>query len=309
MRRKLRWPGLIWSVALIREGGPNLGVWKAGILWLPFRVPPRYCTTRALAYKKARHAAPVLQNHSENKAADKGPPRYSFVLLSVLIPASLECLGKLDIQLPTLDCWISGLCVFYRGHAHPELRSGLNLAYTTNFKLELFDVDTLAALIACVSDRLQVGRVDLEGRLYCSGIADGLQAQGWQLAAVQLPFGPNLKCSDRATLCQKALATKRKLVEWTLILETSLFPCRLILRSSKILGWAGLWIFLGHTSNWLSTQNQDCLILSDTFTRESGSFLGATFFLLELLQQFITSTGFPDRYTTLWYSQYIHKKT
>ena len=41
-------------------------------------------------------------------------------------------------------------------------RSGLNLAYTTNFKLELFDVDTLAALIACVSDSLQVGSVDLE---------------------------------------------------------------------------------------------------------------------------------------------------
>ena len=41
-------------------------------------------------------------------------------------------------------------------------RSGLNLAYTTNFKLELFDVDTLAALIACVSDSLQVGRVDLD---------------------------------------------------------------------------------------------------------------------------------------------------
>ena len=36
------WPGLIWSVALMWEGGPNLGVWKAGRMWLPFRVPPRY---------------------------------------------------------------------------------------------------------------------------------------------------------------------------------------------------------------------------------------------------------------------------
>ena len=30
----------------------------------------------------------------------------------------------------------------------------------------------------------------LQGRLCCSGIADGLQAWGWQLAAVRLPPGP-----------------------------------------------------------------------------------------------------------------------
>ena len=41
-------------------------------------------------------------------------------------------------------------------------RPGLNLAYTANFKLELFDVDTLAALIACVTDSLQAGSVELE---------------------------------------------------------------------------------------------------------------------------------------------------
>ena len=41
-------------------------------------------------------------------------------------------------------------------------RSGLNLAYTTNFRLELFDVDALAALIACVTDSLQAGSVEPE---------------------------------------------------------------------------------------------------------------------------------------------------
>ena len=35
-------------------------------------------------------------------------------------------------------------------------RSALNLAYTTNFKLELYDVDTLAALVAAVADSLQL---------------------------------------------------------------------------------------------------------------------------------------------------------
>ena len=53
----------------------------------------------------------------------------------------------------------------------------------------------------------------LQGRLCCSGIADGLQAWGWQLAAVRLPPGPgcesdvvhrlNLKCSDRAILAER----------------------------------------------------------------------------------------------------------
>ena len=41
-RRKLHLAGLISSVALIREGGPNLVVWKAGRMWLAFRAPPRY---------------------------------------------------------------------------------------------------------------------------------------------------------------------------------------------------------------------------------------------------------------------------
>eukprot|EP00435_Cladocopium_sp_Y103_P010452 s4861_g2.t1 len=38
-------------------------------------------------------------------------------------------------------------------------RSALNLCYTTNFKLELYDVDTLAALVAAVADSLQTGEV------------------------------------------------------------------------------------------------------------------------------------------------------
>ena len=41
-------------------------------------------------------------------------------------------------------------------------RSALNLAYTTNFKLELYDVDTLAALVASVADNLQFGKVSFD---------------------------------------------------------------------------------------------------------------------------------------------------
>ena len=41
-------------------------------------------------------------------------------------------------------------------------RSALNLAYTTNFKLELYDVDTLAALVASVADSLQFGKVSFD---------------------------------------------------------------------------------------------------------------------------------------------------
>ena len=41
-------------------------------------------------------------------------------------------------------------------------RSALNLCYTTNFKLELYDVDTLAALLAAIADCLQSGQVELD---------------------------------------------------------------------------------------------------------------------------------------------------
>eukprot|EP00435_Cladocopium_sp_Y103_P042429 s357_g11.t1 len=41
-------------------------------------------------------------------------------------------------------------------------RSALNLCYTTNFKLELYDVDTLAALIAAVADSLKAGTVNFD---------------------------------------------------------------------------------------------------------------------------------------------------
>eukprot|EP00435_Cladocopium_sp_Y103_P043204 s207_g12.t1 len=41
-------------------------------------------------------------------------------------------------------------------------RSALNLCYTTNFKLELYDVDTLAALIAAVADSLKAGAVNFD---------------------------------------------------------------------------------------------------------------------------------------------------
>ena len=49
-------------------------------------------------------------------------------------------------------------------------RSSLNLAYTTNFKLELYDVDTLAALVASVADSLQLGKVsfDMEDDTTCT---------------------------------------------------------------------------------------------------------------------------------------------
>ena len=49
-------------------------------------------------------------------------------------------------------------------------RSALNLAYTTNFKLELYDVDTLAALVAAVADSLRAGKVsfDMEHSLLCA---------------------------------------------------------------------------------------------------------------------------------------------
>ena len=38
----------------------------------------------------------------------------------------------------------------------------MNLAYATNFKLELYDVDTLAALVAAVADSIRVGTVSFE---------------------------------------------------------------------------------------------------------------------------------------------------
>ena len=41
-------------------------------------------------------------------------------------------------------------------------RSGLNLAYNTNFKLELYDVDTLAALTAAVAEGLQSRKVNFD---------------------------------------------------------------------------------------------------------------------------------------------------
>ena len=41
-------------------------------------------------------------------------------------------------------------------------RSGLNLAYNTNFKLELYDVDTLAALAAAVAEGLQSRKVNFD---------------------------------------------------------------------------------------------------------------------------------------------------
>ena len=49
-------------------------------------------------------------------------------------------------------------------------RSALNLAYTTNFKLELYDVDTLAALVASVADSLQLGKksFDMEYETTCT---------------------------------------------------------------------------------------------------------------------------------------------
>eukprot|EP00435_Cladocopium_sp_Y103_P035275 s4658_g9.t1 len=49
-------------------------------------------------------------------------------------------------------------------------RSALNLCYTTNFKLELYDVGTLAALIAAVADCLKSGTVnfDLMDNTSCS---------------------------------------------------------------------------------------------------------------------------------------------
>ena len=41
-------------------------------------------------------------------------------------------------------------------------RSGLNESYTTVFKLELYDVDTLACLLAALADALANGRISLE---------------------------------------------------------------------------------------------------------------------------------------------------
>ena len=48
-------------------------------------------------------------------------------------------------------------------------RSGLNLAYNTNFKLELYDVDTLAALTAAVAESLQSQKVtfDMDDNTQC----------------------------------------------------------------------------------------------------------------------------------------------
>ena len=49
-------------------------------------------------------------------------------------------------------------------------RSALNLCYNTNFKLELYDIDTLVALVASVADALTEGVVsfDMEDDTTCS---------------------------------------------------------------------------------------------------------------------------------------------
>ena len=57
-------------------------------------------------------------------------------------------------------------------------RSGLNSAYTTNFKLELLDLDVLSAALVSVCEAMHTGKVDL-GDSYRADVNSSLVGQPW----------------------------------------------------------------------------------------------------------------------------------
>jgi hypothetical protein len=83
-------------------------------------------------------------------------------------------------------------------------RSALNLAYTTSFKLELYDVDTLAALVAAVADSLRVGRVsfDMDDDTVCSvPVHPEVASDAWSGRTLDLSRAYKQLALDRASRC------------------------------------------------------------------------------------------------------------
>ena len=83
-------------------------------------------------------------------------------------------------------------------------RSALNLAYTTNFKLELYDVDTLAALVASVADSLRTGRVsfDMDDDTVCSvPVHPEVASDGWSGRTLDLSRAYKQLALDKASRC------------------------------------------------------------------------------------------------------------
>ena len=83
-------------------------------------------------------------------------------------------------------------------------RSALNLAYTTNFKLELYDVDTLAALVAAVADSLRAGKVsfDMDDDTVCSvPVHPEVASDAWSGRTLDLSRAYKQLALDRASRC------------------------------------------------------------------------------------------------------------
>ena len=83
-------------------------------------------------------------------------------------------------------------------------RSALNLAFTTNFKLELYDVDTLAALVASVADSLRTGRVsfDMDDDTVCSvPVHPEVASDGWSGRTLDLSRAYKQLALDKASRC------------------------------------------------------------------------------------------------------------
>ena len=83
-------------------------------------------------------------------------------------------------------------------------RSALNLAYTTNFKLELYDVDTLAALVAAVAESLRAGKVsfDMDDDTVCSvPVHPEVASDAWSGRTLDLSRAYKQLALDRASRC------------------------------------------------------------------------------------------------------------
>ena len=83
-------------------------------------------------------------------------------------------------------------------------RSASNLAYTTNFKLELYDADTLAALVAAVTDSLRAGKVsfDMDDDTVCSvPVHPEVASDAWSGRTLDLSRAYKQLALDRASRC------------------------------------------------------------------------------------------------------------
>ena len=83
-------------------------------------------------------------------------------------------------------------------------QSALNLAYTTNFKFELYDVDTFAALVAAVADSLRAGKVsfDMDDDTVCSvPVHPEVASDAWSGRTLDLSRAYKQLALDRVSRC------------------------------------------------------------------------------------------------------------